>query len=196
MPIIKNLTGSGGESKQKKSEKTESSENSRYVPLVYYGSNEEKLNSEENRAARKRLAQYLSVSDNADIASTRVELNKDTGKITVYAPDYVLERDNFKDQIDSTLKSLSRAYKMNKDVTFTDTDGTTKSVEDILNTLNDPLSDQGLAAYAKSVQDMRKIENGYIDDEGYYHKGDRKDYKIGDNIKLDDNYFILSLIHI
>lgn len=191
MSIIKNMIEGGGGIARKKIGKIESSENSRYVPLVYYGSNEEKLNSEENRAARKRLAQYLSVSENADVASTRVELNKDTGKITVYAPDYVLERDNFKNQIDSTLKSLSRAYKMNKNATFTDTDGTTKSVEDILNTLNDPLSDQGLAAYTKSVQDMRKIENGYIDDEGYYHKGDRKDYKIGDDIKLDDSYFIL-----
>lgn len=162
-----------------------------YAPLVFENENGEQDNSAKGIAERKRLSEIRQKFSDADIASTRVELNKDNGKITVYAPDYVLNRDNFKEQIDSTLQSLSRAYKIDPATTFTDTDGSSKTIEDVLNTLNDPTSEQGLGQYTKAVQTMMKIENGFYDNEGKWHEGDRENYQISDDIKLDDNYFTL-----
>lgn len=162
----------------------------KFIKIKRNGATEAKLESQLSDIERTVYQSGLSVSD-WEALNTRAELDKNTGKITVYAPDYVLERDNFKKQIDSTLQSMSRAYQLDPDITYTDSAGNSQTVEDVLATLNDPNSEQGLGQYTRAVQSMRKIENGFFDSEGTWHAGDRATYQISDDLKLDDNYFAL-----
>ena len=46
---------------------------------------------------------------------TWIDLNEDTGKITVQAPDIVLNSDAYKNTMKPLLNQLSSAYKSNKD---------------------------------------------------------------------------------
>ena len=119
---------------------------------------------------------------------TGVYLDRVTGKITVEAPDYVLEREGFKNQLEGTLKTLSRYYKADKNYKIPMQDGTSKSVEEIISELNDPNNKESVVAYVDSVNDMRDQEYGYSRGNKKYD-GDRKVYKIDDSIKLNDNYF-------
>ena len=107
------------------------------------------------------------------------------GKITVKAPSYVLEREGFKDSIDKTLKTLSRYYQQDPNYAIPLSDGSKKTVREIIDELNDPNNDESIVKYAEDVANMRAQEYGTQD--GY--KGDRTVYKIGDNITLNDNYF-------
>lgn len=120
-----------------------------------------------------------------------VSLNRETGEITVSAPDFVLDRPTFKDQIEGTLQTLSRNYRNNNDVTYTMADGSIKNTEEVIDSINDPNNDQGINQYVKAVQGMMKIENGFYNDDGEWIDGDRKRYDISDDITLDDNYFML-----
>lgn len=162
----------------------------KYVYIQRDGKSIAKLESDLTDTERAVHDSGLSVKD-WEAINTKAVLDKNTGKITVYAPDYVLDRDNFKEQIDSTLQSLSRAYKVDPNTTFTGTNGESQTVEDVLNSLNDPNSEQGLGQYTRAVQNMMKIENGFYGDDGKWHNGDRYNYQISDDIKLDDNYFML-----
>lgn len=117
-----------------------------------------------------------------------IHLDKVSGKITVTAPSYVLEREGFKSEIDQTLKTLSRYYKEDKDYKVPLQDGTTKTVQELIDELNDPNSDRSIQRYVENVASMHAQEYG--DSDGKY-AGDRKVYKIGDNITLNDKYFTL-----
>ena len=117
-----------------------------------------------------------------------IHLDKVSGKITVTAPSYVLEREGFKNEIDQTLKTLSRYYKEDKNYKIPLQDGTTKTVQELIDELNDPNSDKSIQRYVENVASMHAQEYG--DADGKY-AGDRKVYKIGDNITLNDKYFTL-----
>ena len=124
---------------------------------------------------------------NVEPTSSSITINN-KGHITVTAPSYVLEREGFKEGLEQTLKTLSRYYKADPNYAVPMKDGSTKTVTELLGELNDPNNKDSIVAYTESVNNMRKQEYG--DDESGY-EGDRKTYKIGDNITLDDNYFIL-----
>lgn len=117
-----------------------------------------------------------------------ITLDKSTGKITVSAPSYVLEREGFKSEIGQTLETLSSYYKKSKDYAIPQQDGSTKTVEEIINELNDENSDNSIKKYIDSIAAMRKQEYG---DEASGISGDRKVYGIDDKITLNDNYFTL-----
>lgn len=122
---------------------------------------------------------------------TKVSLNELTGEITVNAPDFVLERDGFKDQFGPQLETLSRYYQQSPNAVIQQPDGSTKTIPQIIDELNDPTSSSSLAKYTDSVLAMMDQELGYKDMAGNYYEGDRKKYNISDDIKLDDNYFML-----
>ena len=65
-------------------------------------------------------------------AKTGVYIDRASGKITVEAPDYVINREGFKEQISDTLKTLSRLYKTNKNYKVPQQDGSSKSVTEII----------------------------------------------------------------
>lgn len=117
-----------------------------------------------------------------------ITLDKSTGKITVSAPSYVLEREEFKSEIGQTLETLSSYYKKDKDYAIPQQDGSTKTVEQIINELNDENNENSIKKYIDSIAAMRKQEYG---DEKSGYAGDRKTYGIKDDITLNDNYFTL-----
>lgn len=71
-----------------------------------------------------------------------VDLNQETGKITVKAPDLALKNETFRKNLTESLKALSHNYKANTNYKYaiTNEDGTNveKSTEDIINELNSP----------------------------------------------------------
>lgn len=71
-----------------------------------------------------------------------VDLNQETGKITVKAPDLALKNETFRKNLTESLKTLSHNYKVNTNYKYalTNEDGTNveKSTEDIINELNRP----------------------------------------------------------
>ena len=151
--------------------------------IRYVGEDPKYRNTKSNTAAieehNKRVADLRG-------DTTSVYLDRATGKITVEAPDYVLEREGFKNQLESTLKTLSRYYKMDKNYKIPMQDGTSKSVEEIISDLNDPNNKESIVAYAESVRDMRDQEYGYDRGENKRYSGDRRVYKIDDSVKLND----------
>ena len=122
--------------------------------------------------------------------TTKVTLNQDTGEITVTAPDFVMERDNFQKNFSSQLETLSRYYQQAPDALIPQADGSTKSIPQIIEELNDPDNPSSLAAYTDAVLSMQDQEYGYANSDGEY-EGDRKAYNIPDEIKLNDDYFML-----
>lgn len=121
---------------------------------------------------------------------TAVTLDRITGDISVQAPEYIIERDGFKDQVKGVLENLSRYYKADHNYKVPMQDGSTKTVDQILADLNDPNNDESIVSYARSVDDMLKQENGYIDEKGNKHSGDRVTYGIKDDVELKDSYFM------
>ena len=124
------------------------------------------------------------------VPEAKVEIDRITGDITVTAPDYVINRDGFKEQTSSLLETLSRYYKADPDYKIPMQDGSTKTVDQILADLNDPNNSESIVSYARSVDNMLKQENGYRDSSGHERKGDRIDYGIKDNVELKDSYFM------
>lgn len=122
---------------------------------------------------------------------SKVSLDEATGKITVSAPDFVLERDGFKEQFGSQLETLSRYYQQSPTAEIAQPDGSSKTIPQIINELNDPNSSSSLAKYTEAVLAMQDQELGYTDSEGGSYEGDRKRFNIPDEIKLDDTYFQL-----
>lgn len=118
--------------------------------------------------------------------ATSVQMSAKTGKITVTAPSYVLEREGFKDNLDKTLQTLTRYYNQDPNYKITLQDGTSKTVQEYIDMLNDPNDDRSIKKYVEAVNDMRAQEYG-----SDKYKGDRKTYGIGDNITLNDKYFTI-----
>ena len=114
-----------------------------------------------------------------------------TGKITVNAPSYALERKGFKEGIGKTLETLSRYYQQDPDYTIPMQNGETKTARQLLSELFDPENDQGVQAYVDAAKDMTQLEHGYDKEDGEHYKGDRETYMIGDDIELDDRFFQL-----
>lgn len=95
-----------------------------------------------------------------------VNLNKDTGKITVMAPEYVTNRVEFKEQILPQLKDLSAAYKQNKDVKIASTvDNKEYTVEEWVNQIRDSITDEGYLSRAADIESLnnKMREAGYTD---------------------------------
>lgn len=128
-----------------------------------------------------------SYSTNNPAGNTSVRISAKTGKITVTAPSYVLEREGFKEGLDQTLATLSRYYKKDKNYAIPMSDGSKKTVEQFIEELNDPNNDRSLKKYVEAVDNMRKQEYGV--QSGY--EGDRKKYGISDDITLNDKYFTI-----
>ena len=116
-----------------------------------------------------------------------ITLSRKTGKITVNAPSYVVEREGFKESLGKTLSTLSRYYKQDPNYAIPMSDGSKKTVQEIIDELNDPNNAESIQKYVETVNNMLDQENGVVG--GY--AGDRATYKIGDNITLDDNYFTI-----
>jgi len=123
--------------------------------------------------------------------TSKVSLDESTGKITVTAPDFILERDGFKDQFGPQLETLSRYYQQSPMSTIPQADGSYKTIPQIINELNDPDNPSSLPKYTEAILSMQDQELGYKDKDGNIYEGDRKVYNIPDEIKLNDNYFML-----
>lgn len=90
-----------------------------------------------------KAGQTLYRNDKGELSTepiTNVSLNEKTGKFTVTAPSLALQNESFKGSLNETLKSLSKAYKSNKDYKFNIVDengeNQEKSIQDIINDLN------------------------------------------------------------
>lgn len=122
---------------------------------------------------------------------SKISMDYGTGAITVSAPDFVLERDGFKDQFGPQLETLSRYYQQSPTASIPQADGSYKTIPQIIEELNDPNSTSGIQAYTKAVLSMQDQELGAFNSDGTYYDGDRKVYNIPDEIKLNDSYFQL-----
>ena len=132
--------------------------------------------------------QYTPNQFDPDKAANLVDykMDIDTGKITVEAPSFVLEREGFKNGLQETLETISRYFQQDPDYKLPMQNGESKSARELLNELFDPNNPEGVQAYAKSAASMAQMEHGY----GTY-AGDRKTYGIDDGITLNDRYFQL-----
>ena len=167
-----------------------------WVSYDYYDENGNKIGSQKEYKGKEKIAVGSKVYRKADGTWTANEenvgasvyLDKVSGNITVSAPSFVLERENFKNEIDQTLRTLSRYYKTDKNYKVPLQDGSTKTVQEIIDELNDPENDNSIQRYTENVVSMRRQEYG---DPKSGYAGDRKTYNIGDNITLNDKYFTL-----
>ena len=90
-----------------------------------------------------------------------ISLNKDTGKITVKAPEYVRERDTFKESYVPLLEKYSSNYKSDKNVSYTDEsneNASAQTTEEVLAKLQESLSSQEFIQNAKALHSLRKEE--------------------------------------
>lgn len=126
-------------------------------------------------------------------STTSVSINSDTGKITVKAPQVVLDKlktTQSGQNIINMLNTAQRAYSNDHDAVLETSDGEHKTIQQLVDELND--RDTGLPALAGSIIMMDKQENGgIIMSDGSISRGDRENYNISDDITLDENYFIL-----
>lgn len=129
---------------------------------------------------------YFTKSDSgyfnmSDVPQSSVSLDKETGKITVYAPDLAVQNETFKNNLKDTLKSISAAYKSNPDYKFSMVDesgeNVEKSIDDVLEEINAPAQNgdgtfnqssiQYLALAAASLEKQKKAhaKNVELNDE-------------------------------
>lgn len=108
-----------------------------------------------------------------DLPTASVSLNKETGDIDVFASNIALQNETFRSALDDTLKTLSANYKTNPDYkyTITDSDGnnTSKSIEDIINDLNQPAKNSDGTYNQSSIQYLALAAES-IEAEKAYHK--------------------------
>lgn len=111
----------------------------------------------------------------------------DNGKFTVHAPTTAINNETFKAQVNDTLKTLSSAYKTNKDYKFSVTgeDGTTKekSIQDIINDLNAPLQKEDGSYNPNSLQYMANAAIGM--------ERTKQGHKATNGVELSDDEAIL-----
>lgn len=91
--------------------------------------------------------------------TAKVELNKDTGKITVKAPTLALKNETFRKSLTETLKTLSHNYKANSKYKYSvksDEDGKNeeKSIEDIISDMNKPAQGEDGTYNPNSIEYM------------------------------------------
>lgn len=119
--------------------------------------------------------------DVANAPKATVSLDDKTGKITVDIPTAALQNETFKKSINETLNTLSATYKSNPDYKFRieHEDGTTeeKSVQDIINDLNAPATNEDGSFNQNSLQYMATAAIGM--------ERIKKAHK--ENVDLDDN---------
>ena len=117
----------------------------------------------------------------SDHPSTSVTMNPETGKITVAAPSMALKNETFKKSLSDTMKNLSAAYKSNPDYKFsiTDEEGNTKekSIDDVINELNAPSTNEDGSYNQNSLQYMATAAIGMEKVKEAHKK----------NVELDDN---------
>lgn len=110
-----------------------------------------------------------------------ISLNKDTGKFTVNAPTMAIKNETLKSNLSDTLKNLSAAYKSNPNYKFsiTDEEGNTKekSIDDIINELNAPSTNEDGSYNQNSLQYMATAAIGMEKVKEAHKK----------NVELDDN---------
>lgn len=88
---------------------------------------------------------------------TSVSLDKNTGRITIKAPESVLNTDTFKQNFNTdVLKTISKNYKINSDYKYPDPQDDTKEVtaEELVNRY-----DTGVKELAKSVANINELAN-------------------------------------
>lgn len=90
-----------------------------------------------------------------------IDLNKTTGKITVTAPDYILNRDIFKEDYIKLLKGYSANYKADKNTTYIDESNENakgRTTEEMLAEMQEALSSEEFVNNAKTLDQIRKYE--------------------------------------
>lgn len=96
---------------------------------------------------------YLNMSD---IPQANISLDKDTGKITVQAPDLAVQNESFKNSLKDTLKSISAAYKSNRNYKFSvvneEGENIEKSIDDVMKDINAPAQNEDGTLNKSSVQ--------------------------------------------
>lgn len=119
--------------------------------------------------------------DATDAPKSTVSLDNETGKISVNIPAAALQNETFKNSINKTLNTLSAVYKSNPDYKFRieHEDGTTdeKSVQDVINDLNAPATNEDGSFNQNSLQYMATVAIGM--------ERIKKAHK--ENVDLDDN---------
>ena len=107
--------------------------------------------------------QWLATKGEAISNATSINLNKDTGKITVSAPKDILKNPSVKENYDKVLKELSKAYKADPTQKFAlmkDSDET-KTVEDWVKDLEKSLKEE-----APRIQQREEIKAEYDEKDG------------------------------
>ena len=107
--------------------------------------------------------QWLATKGEAISNATSINLNKDTGKITVSAPKDILKNPSVKENYDKVLKELSKAYKTDPTQKFAlmkDSDET-KTVEGWIKDLEKSLKEE-----APRIQQREEIKAEYDEKDG------------------------------
>lgn len=119
----------------------------------------------------------------------KIDLNKDTGKITVTAPDYVLNRDVFKDDYVELLKKYSSNYKADPNASYADQsneNAKARTTEEILKEIQESLSTEEFLSSAKNLQDIRDAEESRT---GWKFSDNEiirsRTFAVGDDVKDD-----------
>ena len=152
--------------------------------IRYTGNNEDLRNTDANRYAE--LAHRATVRQLS--GDTSVKIDTDSGKITVTAPQGVLNNSAAKRLVDgATLKSLSQAYKSNNDykITYTEVDENGENKE-VVSNIPDYIEklNESLANIQKNSLDADRVRYHYVKDLGY----DKADKLDDDQIRMTQNY--------
>lgn len=102
-------------------------------------------------------------------AGSKMTLNKDTGKVTITAPELAFKNEAFTEQVDNVAKSISQNYRLNKDYKYAmmkDSEET-KTAEEWLEDFNKDMPSMVEQAYTfeKIKDDTRKKDGVELSDE-------------------------------
>lgn len=130
------------------------------APVVYRGANKALLESEANQKAEMQLRAIK----RGLVGNTSISLNKDTGNISITAPQGILESDAGRKIVDSdTLTAMSQAYKLNPDykINYEELDengnliSSSITIPEYVDKLNSAL--ENLASNARNADNLRYI---------------------------------------
>ena len=118
-----------------------------------------------------------------------VDFNEETGKFTVTAPDLALQNENFRNNLNDTLKTLTQNYKVDKNFKYNivDANGNNqeKSIQDIVNDLNAPAKTEDGQINSSSISGMASAAVSIEMTKSAYKDAANQDFTDEDAMRVD-----------
>ena len=138
------------------------------VDNVHYVDQEEDLANSLNSIASGAASNFYYDSATktfSNYSPVKINLNTSSGKITVQAPEYILDRDEYKESIKPILESLSSNYKTDPDFTLSDDEGNQYNIngwiDKIMKSMNDTSYQQSAALLGGAKNQL--VSAGFTD---------------------------------